>query len=75
MKVTFEFDTESETFDNYELKRHYKANDMAMCLYEITNKLRGWYKYDERGSIPIDEVHKEIWEIIEDHVNLEELGY
>ena len=42
---------------------------------EITNKLRGWYKYDDRGSISIDEVHKEIWNIIEDHVNLEELGY
>ena len=75
MKVKFEFDTESDTFDNCELNRFYKANNMAMCLYEITNKLRSWYKYDERGTIPIDEVHKEIWEIIEDHVNLEELGY
>ena len=58
MKVTFEFDTESETFDNCELKRHYRANDMAICLSRITDKLRSWYKYDERGSIPIDEIHE-----------------
>lgn len=73
MLVKFEFDTQSENFDQTELSRHYKANDMAMCLYEITNKLRKWHKYDDREVIPADEIHKKIWEIIEEYVILDEL--
>lgn len=75
MKVTFQFDTESENFDNYELERHYQADNMAYCLNEITNQIRSWYKYDERENIPVDEIHTKIWDIIQQEVNMEKLGY
>lgn len=32
MKVTFEFDTESENFNSIELERHKQADDMAKAL-------------------------------------------
>ena len=49
---------------------------MRSCIYDITNKLRNWYKYDTRGSIPISEVYDELWDIISDNnVDLEEMGY
>ena len=75
MKIKFEFDTESELFDQHELNRYLNANKMAYCLSEITNKLRSWYKYDNRGEIPIQEVYDEIWDIIQEEVSMEELGY
>jgi len=73
MKVIFEFDTCSEDFDRSELERVKNADKMAYTLSKITDQLRSWYKYDERGSIPIDEVHEKIWNIIEEEINLEEL--
>lgn len=75
MKVIFEFDTDSENFDNTELEAHYQSRSMAMCLNEIQNKLRGWYKYDERGLIPVDEICDSINDIILENVNMERLGY
>ena len=51
MKVTFEFDTDSENFDRDEYNRVLLANDMAVCIEEIRNQLRSWYKYDSRGDI------------------------
>lgn len=75
MKITFEFNTDNENFDYHELEIHKQAADMASCLFEIQNKLRGWYKYDERGEIPTEEVFEKINEIIVDHVNMEKMGY
>ena len=73
MKIKFELDTNDENFDQFELNRLNHATDMALCLYEITNKLRAWYKYDARGSIPIEEIHDELWNIINEHINLEKI--
>lgn len=75
MKVTFEFDTSSENFDKYELERHYQCNDLADCIARITDQLRNWIKWDERESIPTDEIHKKIWDIIEESVSMERLGF
>ena len=75
MKVTFEFNTESEFFDGHELECHYQASKMAYCLYKITDQIRNWYKWDDRESIPVDEIHKKLWDIIEEEVNMERLGY
>ena len=35
MKVTFEFDTESENFDKFQLQSHYQAEKMTLCFMEI----------------------------------------
>lgn len=75
MKIKIEFDTDSELFDQCELNRYLNANKMAHCLDQIANKLRSWYKYDNRGEIPIQEVYDEIWDIIQEEVSMEDLGY
>lgn len=75
MKVKFEFDTESEFFDRYELQRHIYADKMAYCLSRITDQLRNWYKWDERESIPVDEIHEKLWDIIQEEISMEEIGY
>jgi hypothetical protein len=56
MKITYEFDTTSENFDRYEYERIRKSLDMALALYDIDSKIRGWRKYDERDTIPVDEI-------------------
>lgn len=75
MIVTFQFNTADESFDNTELEAHYQATQMAMCLYDIENKLRSWDKYDERPAIPTEEIRETILDIIQSHVDMEKLGY
>ena len=75
MKVTFEFDTDSENFSRCEYNRVLLANDMAMCIDEIASQLRSWYKYDNREEIPIEEVYDKLFNIITECVSLEKLGY
>lgn len=65
----------SETFDKGQLECYYQAENMARCLSEITNKLRSWEKYDNRNKLPKGEVFDDIWEIINEYVNLEKMGY
>ena len=66
MKVTFEFDTLSENFVPSELERMKNVDKMVSALYEITNQLKHWEKYDDRDNIPKDEVYEKIWDIITD---------
>jgi hypothetical protein len=73
MKVTFELDTNDENFDQFELNRLNHATDMALCLYKITNKLRDWHKYDARDLIPTEEIYEVLWNIINEHINLEKI--
>ena len=76
MKVTFEFNTDDENFDRYQLEAHHQAENLVFTLSKITDKLREWYKYDNRSSIPIEEVYDSIWDIIQDNnINMEKLGY
>lgn len=75
MKVKFEFDTQSEFFDKCELQRHMQADKMAYCLSKIADQIRNWYKWDERENIPVDEIHEKLWDIIQEEVSMEDLGY
>lgn len=67
MKVTYEFDTCSESFDQQELNRVQNADNLASCVWDIQQQLRSWYKHDERGSIPVDEICDKIDDIIKDN--------
>ena len=75
MKVTFEIDTDKEGFDWTELNRIQQADDMAYSISLITDKVRSWYKYDERNEIPVEEIQDAIYDILNEHLNLEKLGY
>lgn len=67
MKIVYKFDTSDENFDWQELYRVQRADDLASCIWDIQQQLRNWYKYDKRGSVPIDEVCDKIYDIIKDN--------
>lgn len=74
MKITFEFDTNSEQFDRIELNRIQKAFDMALALYDIDNLCRKYRKYDERESIPVEEIDNEIGKIYSKYnINIDDI--
>lgn len=75
MKIIFEFDTDSENFDYTELRRYKCVDDMAMCLGAIADKVRYWYNKDNRNEISTDEIGDVIFGIINEHINLEKIGY
>lgn len=75
MKITYEFDTDKEGFDWTELHRIEQADDMAYSISLIKDKVRSWYKYDDRSSIPVEEIQDTIYDILNEHLNLEKLGY
>ena len=75
MKVTFEFDTENENFNEEELQTHYQAENMAKCIFEIQNKLKSWEKYNNSEIISIEKVYDEIFDIIQANVNMGKMGY
>lgn len=53
MKITFEFDTSSDSFSSDELLRVQKANDMAAFIFELEQKVRDWYR--NRADEPLNE--------------------
>lgn len=76
MKVIYEFNTDSENYDRYEHETYKQAPQMLVALGNITNTLRSYYKYDDRGSVPIDEFYEKLWDCITDAgVDLERMGY
>jgi hypothetical protein len=40
MRVTFEFDTDNENFDYFQLQSHYHAEKMTLCFMEIFKQIR-----------------------------------
>lgn len=74
MEIIYKFDTTSENYDKFERCRIDKSLDMALALYDLDNKVRGWRKYDNRESIPVGEISQAFWDILEDHMlNLDDL--
>ena len=75
MKINFEFDTDNENFDYIELERYKQVDNMAICLGEIADKVRYWYNKDDRNEISTEEIGDTIFKIINEHINLEKIGY
>lgn len=78
MKITYEFDTDSENWqdDHYVRDRFEASFDMLMALSDIKDKVREWNKYDTRESIPTSEIFDTIYGIINNQVpKLEEMIY
>ncbi|MBE6468191.1 MAG: hypothetical protein E7004_06360 [Alphaproteobacteria bacterium] len=71
MKVIYEFDLDKE--DNKELFLFQNANNMLMIISDIYDQLKEWYHHDSRGSIPTDEVHDRILQIMNENINVERL--
>lgn len=74
MKVIYEFDLDKEnTSDNKELFLFQNANNMLMIISDIYDQLKEWYRHDSRGSIPTEEVHDRILQIMNENINVERL--
>lgn len=72
MKVTFEFDTESETFQPDELLRMQKSLDMAGALWQLSGKIKEWWETD--GKVDPDELHTVFWDIMQEYgIDLDKL--
>lgn len=65
MKITFEFDTESETFQPDELLRVQKSLDMAGALWELLGKIKEWWENDNK--VDPDELHTAFCEILQEY--------
>ena len=72
MKITYEFDTDKDSFERAEFETYKQSEQLRTALTEITDLVRHWVKYDERETIPAEEIHKKVWDIIqENYINLD----
>ena len=75
MKITFSFDTDSEHYQRDEYERMLKADDMCGCLWDIQQKIRGWYNHPERYEKLTEDSLAEFFNgVMEEHgINLDRL--
>ena len=75
VKITYEFDTYGENFEPDELLRFQKSYNMAKALWDLSNLIRGWYKYPESsGELNADTLNDKFCDILEENdINLDEL--
>ena len=58
MKITYEFDTQSENYDKSEHLRIEQSLNMMLALSRIQDRLRDWLKWD---SYPIINEYTKYW--------------
>lgn len=76
MKVTFEFDTDSEKFDRGELLRIQKADDAVKALWDLQEAVLEWYRGNTNRPCNPDELYTVFYAILNNSgINLEELWY
>ena len=75
MKITFEFDTDSESFQLDEYERILNADNMCSVLWDLEQKIRGWYNHPERHEPLTDEnLSKFFYSLLDDKgINLDRL--
>ena len=64
MKVTYDFNLpeEQDDFDIYNNSMKY-----YLALWDLQQQLRLWLKYEERDSIPLDEIIEKFDEVLNDN--------
>lgn len=68
MKITLEFDTDSENFSQDEYERIIKADDMCSCLWDIAQQVRGWYNHPERyDELTADSLSEFFYDTLKEH--------
>ena len=67
MKITYEFDTNSEDYkdDCYIQERFSKSFEMALALTKLDDIIHSWYKNDEREAIPVEEIRNTFNDILD----------
>lgn len=75
MKITYEFDTNSEGFSYHEYEEFKQGPDAVHCLVGILDQLRDLEKWDERVTISKYEIVDQLRSYIVEHVDLDKMGY
>lgn len=75
MKITYEFDTDSENFDLMKLRTFQQSEEIAYALSEVIKQARKWDKSDPRAEIPAGEVYDTITDIVARYIDMEKIGY
>ena len=75
MKITFAFDTDSENYSRDEYERMLKADDMCDCLWDLSQRIRGWCNHPERyEKLTEDSLSEFFWKTMDEHgINLDRL--
>ena len=75
MKIKFEFDTDSESFQLDEYERILNADNMCAVLWDLSQRIRGWYNHPERYEKLTEDSLAEFFNgVMEEHgINLERL--
>ena len=68
MKITFEFDTDSESFQLDEYERILNADNMCAVLLALSQRIKGWYNHPERYEPLTEESLSEFfWKTMDEH--------
>lgn len=75
MKITLEFDTDSEHFQRDEYERVLKADDMAAFIWDMMIAVKGWYNHPERyEALTEDSLSEKFWSLMRQHdIDIERL--
>ena len=72
MKITYEFDTDKDSFERAEFETYKQSEQMRDALFDLSEKVRFWYKRDERTEIPKEEIYNVFFDILKDNfINLD----
>lgn len=67
MEVVYRFTFEEGSDDLHDLKLVEKRTEMYLALQDLREKIRSWYKWDEREAIPTEEIRDAFYDILSEH--------
>lgn len=67
MEVVYRFTFEEGSDDLRNLKLVEKRTEMYRALRDLREKIRSWYKWDERKAIPTEEIRDAFFDILSEH--------
>ena len=74
MKVTFEFDTDSENFNCCEYEQIKKAPNLANVVWDWDSYLRSLYKHSDKTEFNIEELRDKWYDLLsENDVSIDKL--
>lgn len=75
MKITYEFNTNADDFEYAELHAVEDAQTLVHIASKVLDLARYYEKYDNRESIPVDELVDRLRDLVCDNVRMERYGY
>lgn len=74
MEQIYRFTFDEGSDDSYNVYLIEKRQNMSLALWDLEQKIRSWYKYDERETIPTEEIRDTFYDILgENDIDLDKL--